>query len=61
MGFNADLYLAGRGDDAIHLNGSLVLLGCLFAGIHIFRKKAEAFDSQTDLRPAIQEKTLESA
>jgi hypothetical protein len=61
MGFNADVYVIGRGDEALHLNGSLVLLSCLFAGIHIFRKKAGSLEPQGGYQPAIQEKVLGSA
>jgi len=61
IGLNADVYVLGRGGEAMHLNGSLVLLGCLFAGIYIFRKKAGAMEPEIDLQPAIQEKALESA
>jgi hypothetical protein len=39
FGINADLYTAVPGYERIHLRGSMVMLGCFLAGVHICVRK----------------------
>jgi uncharacterized membrane protein YjgN (DUF898 family) len=59
IGLNADIYLFGRSDDAIHLKGGILLLGGFLTGVYIFRKQVNSIHARRQEHLPIQEKVLE--